>query len=268
MTGIRSAIDAIAFEIALMAAPPPPRAIRLPMADDDEDDDARADLGHAEGQSFAIDYVNAKGEASTRRITVWAIREGADGTPLLYARCHERKAMRSFRVDRIACCIDYDGEVHDDVATFLADNFGMTPQLVTFTRPAARQPGSRTRWQEALAHISPHAILLAAVGRGDRRFIQVEADEAALHCAEIAERASHAFDHDWMPRLSRYIARLRPPETAIAEAVEMLRNRSPQEITSALVACLAVMDADGKRHSAELALVNAIAEDLTGLPIA
>src|SRR5690606_19646165 len=96
---------------------PPPVAPSLP--NEDVDEPGKQSLGFAEGQSFAIEYVDAAGRPSSRRITVYDIQMTSSGVPCLYARCHERGAMRSFRVDRIKYCIDYDGEVFDDVPAFL-----------------------------------------------------------------------------------------------------------------------------------------------------
>ncbi|WP_088624940.1 hypothetical protein [Oceanicola sp. 22II-s10i] len=58
-----------------------------------------------------IDYLDARGQASRRRITMRKLVAGSHG-PIVRAICHERKALRSFRYDRIQCFIDCaDGEV-------------------------------------------------------------------------------------------------------------------------------------------------------------
>ena len=63
------------------------------------------------GQALLLHYVNAKQEVSRRRVTVRKITQGG-GAFYLNAYCHERKAPRNFRVDRIVELIDVaTGEV-------------------------------------------------------------------------------------------------------------------------------------------------------------
>jgi hypothetical protein len=150
---------------ALVEARPlqqPIKPIVIPPQDDEIDSDADP-LGSAEGQSFMIEYVDSKGQSSRRRITVYDIVGGRAGIPCLRARCHERNATRQFRVDRIRCCIDFDGEVHDDVAKFMAETFGM-PILVAQSRATAE---TEDRWSSIVAFLRSDAVLLAALSRVD-----------------------------------------------------------------------------------------------------
>ncbi len=113
------------FGRGLDDAPPPPPDIRVAVqADDDPEDipgeqaieESRSDppdLPDVAGINFAIDYLDSRGRASTRRVTLHRFRMTSKGALLLYARCHERRAERSFRVDRIQSVIDLDGEVRD-----------------------------------------------------------------------------------------------------------------------------------------------------------
>lgn len=57
-----------------------------------------------------IDYVDARGFETRRRVTLLKVGAGKNG-PLLSAICHERKALRHFRCDRIQDFIDLDGVV-------------------------------------------------------------------------------------------------------------------------------------------------------------
>lgn len=78
----------------------------------------------AEGQSFAIDYVDHAGHPSHRRISVWAVERNPDGIPILLARCHERQAARAFRVDRITGVTDFDGTRREPLVRFFFETFG------------------------------------------------------------------------------------------------------------------------------------------------
>lgn len=99
------------------------------LAHHDDQGDAAPDLGTAEGQSFEIEYCNSEGVHSDRRITVWGLKEGTSGIPMLVARCHKSNKTRTFRTDRIECVIDNSGEVHEDVPAFLHDTFGMPLEI-------------------------------------------------------------------------------------------------------------------------------------------
>ncbi len=240
-------------------ADPPPQAVHLPPRDGD---DAGGDhIGDAEGQSFMIDYTDAAGKPSRRRITVWHIEQGSGGIPCLYARCHERAAMRNFRVDRIACCIDYDGVVHDDVPAFLSETFGMSLGL------ASARPAAVDSWQPIKNAIWADAVLLAAISRVDAKRHDSETDVATRHLVALAERAGQMLTESDITAVWRYVARLRPTYPAIARAIVQISERGPDHIKRALLACVQVMDADGRRHRAEAVLVNQLARELLGITL-
>lgn len=62
--------------------------------------------------TFDIEYLDAKGARTARRITLIRTGETQAGIQTIMAFCHWRKALRTFRVNRIACCVDpLTGEV-------------------------------------------------------------------------------------------------------------------------------------------------------------
>jgi hypothetical protein len=75
----------------------------VPPIDTNEDhgDGEHHEAGDLAGQSFVMQYVDAVGEVSNRRITVRSLKRNSDGSMCICAMCWERKAIRSFRVDRI-----------------------------------------------------------------------------------------------------------------------------------------------------------------------
>lgn len=236
--------------------------VELPPEDDEQERDARG-LGSAEGQSFIIEYRDSKGRVSRRRITVWHISESSrDGIPFLYARCHERQAMRTFRIDRIASCIDYDGEVHDDVPRYLADILGMSIGLAT-----AKEDASARRWQLIVSDIRPDATLLAAISRCDGHVAASEVQEILSYLARVVEGGGEILNDDDVAALDRYVARLRPTSEAIRRALDAASSYSPDRIKRMLIAAARVMDADMKRHPAETRLVNTVAEELLGVTL-
>jgi hypothetical protein len=60
----------------------------------------------------AIEYRDSRGVLSRRRITMIKLTPGTEA-PHLSAICHERRAFRQFRLDRIQRFIDLNGEVID-----------------------------------------------------------------------------------------------------------------------------------------------------------
>jgi hypothetical protein len=230
---------------------------KLPAEDDIESRD-KISLGDAEGQSFIIEYVDSRGRSSTRRVTVWSIEAGAGGMPCLYAKCHERQAMRQFRVDRIRSCADYDGVVHEDVMAFLSECFGI--QIAVSTAEAAPVD----RWANVLATVRADAVLLACVSHSDGHAHVLEAEFICDYLAFVAERQIGPLTDTEIVALHRHVKRLRPSEDMIGRALEALLSADQSRKSRLLRACVQVMDADGVRKSAERDVIADLAFELTG----
>lgn len=247
------------------ARPLPPPSIPIVIGEaDDADELERGEIGAAEGQYFMIEYRDGRGRISTRRVTVWGIKEGRGAVPLLHCTCHERRAHRSFRADRILSCIDLDGEVHDDVPAFLAETFGMSPATAARTEPKAA-PSSV--WHRARPVIRHHATLLAALSLSDATMRDEEIVVAVEHCSRVADAAELPLDEDGIGKLERYIRRQRPTREAIWDACEELRRGDAATTRRLLASAVALVDADGVRHDDEIDLLNDIAMELTGVPL-
>ena len=79
-------------------------------AEGDVEDTVLVTLGLAVG----IEYVDAASAFSRRTITVRKVRPGLE-SHVVVAWCHTRRAVRTFRVDRIKALIDArTGQVEDD----------------------------------------------------------------------------------------------------------------------------------------------------------
>lgn len=257
---------AAALEAHVIARPLPsaPRQIVLPAVDDEQIERETEYLGDAEGQSFMIEYSDSGGRHSARRISVYGLSMGRAGIPLLTAKCHERNATRQFRVDRISCCIDYSGEVHDNVASFLFDNFGMSLALATRKSTAE----SEARWKDILALIKDDAVLLAAMSESDGNVHSSEVDVATRHLASVVERTRISLTSSEIDMIAAYIRRLRPTGRSIARALDGIGRLGADSVTRLLRAAIAVLDADGRRHVAEIELLNQLSVELTGVAIA
>ena len=192
----------LAERIEGRALPNSSHKLFVPERDDDDTDDTQA-LGSAEGQTFLIEYTNSKGEESRRRITVWQIELNTSGVPCLLARCHERNANRRFRVDRISCCIDFDGEVFEDVAAFLHDTFGMSIDIASAKPDAAGQQ----HWNDVLDAIRSDAILLVATAQSDGIVRPVEIATATEYLAMQAEKDGMRITDRDIERMAGYCER-------------------------------------------------------------
>lgn len=244
------------------AVPKPP--IPIIIGDDDDDDELVDDeLGTAEGQFFMIDYRDARGRVTSRRVTVFGIQHGVGLVPLLRCRCHERRAQRSFRVDRILTCYDADGVVYDDVPSFLAETFGLGIAV------ASRKEGTAAQnaWSRIRACVKPHAVLLAALSRSDATMRDDEVAVAVEHCRSAASICGFIVEDHEIALLERYIRRQRPTRDNIFAACETMREENPETIRSFLASAVELMDADGRRHPEEIDLLNDVSMEMTGVPL-
>lgn len=256
-------IERLARHVAEREIPPSSIPINVPQGEDEMAEGGET-LGYAEGQSFIIEYVDSAGLSSTRRITVFEITQGRAGVPSLMARCHERKATRQFRVDRIRACIDFDGEVHDDVPAFLFDNFGMSLGVATRTS----KNDAAARWLEIRDFIKPDAVVLSALSHSDGHVHELERQDIEQHLTFVAEHAKGLLSDPEIVAIGRFVERLRPTENAISAALETIARRTPDAIMRLLRAAVAVIDADGRRHPAEIAMLDEFCFELTGIRLA
>lgn len=105
----------------LTPAVPGGRALLLPAADDPEAEQTRLDPAAYEtlSSSLFIEYVDAHGCESRRRITLMAVVTKPDDL-LLHCYCHERAAPRCFRASRIREAVDLaTGEVVQDTVELI-----------------------------------------------------------------------------------------------------------------------------------------------------
>lgn len=230
----------------------------LPAADD-QMEEAGGTLGRMDGQTFVIEYVDTKGRASVRRISVHAIEAGAGGMPCLYARCHERKAMRQFRVDRIRSCADFDGVVYPDVMQYLSETFGMGMSA------AVAASAGHQRWASILDAIRADTVLLSCVSLADGARHDRETEVIADYLARIAEDVIGMMTDAEIVAMVRYVRRLRPGPEAITSAIEMMRRKEGGHQRRFFRACVDVMDADGLRRGSEKTLIDDLAAEITGV---
>jgi hypothetical protein len=226
-------------------APPKNFTLRVPRMDRGEEVAFDSPTEPAEGQSFTIVYRDASGAESTRRISVWGVRRDR-GVMTLVARCHERKATRMFRVDRILTIADLHGEVHHSPPAFLAHLFGVELSGFHVAPLVERKAALRRFLREAGLPV------LVALARADHDYCLDERGELldyAVH--SLVTRGIEVSDDDFT-WLRQYTASLRPTHAAIDNGLIPLARQSPEAIAEFIAIARRVMDADGFRHPAEL----------------
>jgi len=109
-----------------VARAPRPAHLTVTLPDEDSADTIVAEIrsppefeaGPIAGFACIITYSDARGRSSERRVTCQRLDRAASQI-YLYAYCHERAAVRQFRLDRIIAVIDlHTGEVEDEPARF------------------------------------------------------------------------------------------------------------------------------------------------------
>ncbi|WP_372094392.1 TerB family tellurite resistance protein [Tistrella mobilis] len=253
----------MAAHVERRPVPPAPRPVSLPPEDDDEIFVSRSLRGrNAHGQTFMIEYLNAKGEDSRRRITVLKIETMTTGALALYATCHERRAFRAFRIDRITCCIDLDGEVHDDVGRFLSVTLGIPVRL-----SAQREPSEEARWRRLLNAARAEGIVLAALARIDGEVHDAEVDVLTATIMPILDSTGLDPTAEEIETIGRGLSRLRPSENTLYDALDTLRARGPAAVRRVMLGAVQLIQADGRLRPEEVALVNEVSMELLGASV-
>jgi hypothetical protein len=234
---------------------PEPRPSVIPEVDDRPIGDSRGGEIECEGQSFMIEYLDSKNDMSCRSITVRSVKYNAKGNPYLSAHCHQRNAPRHFLLDRIECCIDFDGVVHE-TKPFLVETLGFDAEL---PRPVNSPRASRVNVARERAR--PHAILLACLSRCDG---YMHPDEFAILC-QHCEQLCDDLTLDECNELGTSYRRLRPTTEQMMEAIEMIRAETPIILEKFLVTAHQLIAADGKLTADEVRLFDEFSSELTGV---
>ncbi|MFT6462228.1 MAG: hypothetical protein ACJA0Y_001732 [Maricaulis maris] len=239
------------------------RPARLPQTDCAEgasEEAAAHDAVLLEDQYFGIVYEDAAGFESTRAVIARKIKFNSAGIPLLCAHCCERKAYREFRMDRIVECWDAETGEYAEAGTFLLEVIGFD---VSTRAPALDV--SPEKMDAVFSMIRPHVILLSALSRCDRYMHQAEVTEIVRHSASVADCMSLSGDEMGLVRAR--VRRVRPSSEGVDEALDELRCRPAGEVAGFIAAAVAVVKADGKIRDAEVAMLDDLALELTGLGV-
>ncbi|MGE4085964.1 MAG: WYL domain-containing protein [Vicinamibacterales bacterium] len=163
----------------------------------------------------AIDYVDAAGAGSSRRITIRSIRDEG-GHFAVGAVCHERRAFRRFRSDRIGELRDLStGEIFDDAALFLRRHVLLLDDPAAMTAAISEPSTVPFRATRALLdRVRDELVLLAGLARTDG-FLD-EAETLLLY-GHVLRRTLGDGRFDGAA-IARFIAALVPDAEAVEHA--------------------------------------------------
>lgn len=255
-----------------VAAPPrisptfAPRGFELPESNDvatsvvggPANDDLR-------GISFAIEYTDAGGRETTRRITLHDLRQAADGRTYLQCFCHECREQRTFRFDRIRSIIDLD-EVFHEPANFFQNELRTPIQLTSPVRPTPSAPRETRPMSLSSTDFDNPGIaqrrvardgarLLAALARSDGIMHAAEIEVIIDYIAECAGRHGIATEREDRLALAAYLKRQRPSADTLDECLARLARASAEEQRLFLRSAIALAEADGQRDTTEVTML-------------
>lgn len=218
-----------------------------------------------------IEYTDAQGAFSRRRITMRSITE-FKGVRTLQAMCHERHAIRNFRLDRISCLISQDGEVEaaapwfDHIVEISESRKMPAPQIFG-------KGGSRARPDEpSKTKVSPYTALRREISPGLMFLVASARSDDFLHPRELDRILRYAEDEmvilreegripggaeaEAFDKLDRTIRRLRPTREDLGESAERLAAWPLPRMRRLAHALADTARADGRIDQTEAALVD------------
>lgn len=236
-------------------ASPPPFLVNVPVGGISEEDAVDMNLpdlgdwepGRLAGAGFGIEYVDATGACTVRRITALKLRYNA-GMPLLLCWCHERGALRSFRLDRVRCCYDTNGEVFE-TANFLRSAFAIDINRIIEVVEPEDVFGNGLR-------------ILAALARVDGHLHPEELERMMQYCVSIYDHYGASMPLGLDKALPELAFRLRPTTVVVERSLRGLRRAAAGERRLFARYAVQVMDADSVQHPDEFALVQRLRTEL------
>lgn len=162
-----------------------------------------------------MDYRDSTGAFTRRRVTFRKISPGPHA-PLLQAICHERRAVRCFRCDRIEGFIEDTGEVISCADFFLSI---MDIDLTKFQNTAGNKVATALSEARRIRdELRPPLSILVALARSDDLFAQEELNvicDWVRDAAPEVELAAHPGETPTITELRPIIRRLRPTRQSL-----------------------------------------------------
>lgn len=219
------------------------------------------------GSTFCIEYRDANGNESFRRIMMYHFVRYKTGDVILSAQCLERNALRHFRFDRIRSIVDDDGEAHDPILYFEIE---LSVDIVSYlTAGNTNDEYSDIHSQPSEAQIDKPGVLQRNVCRdGLRVLVAISRSDGDYHPSEIAEVLNYIVSEsrvagintteDDKAALLAYLKLQRPDKKTLQKCLSKLEERSPETRKRLFLAAEKVVLADGKIHSNEISFLQKI----------
>ncbi|CCG42158.1 hypothetical protein [Magnetospirillum molischianum] len=246
-------------------------ALSVPPTDAPEESVSGREFHDAEdliGSTFVLVYRNAKGEESTRRVTLRGIADAAgDAAVCLRCWCHERNAFRSFRSDRVVRVIDLDGEVHLPARFFadlLAGVVAAAPvpawdgHLPPVPAPVIDQPAPHRAEPpgHAQRRVARDGIrVLVGLSRSDGWMAPEEVEVILDYIAARADLDGIATTEADRVALTPYLRRMYPQSTVMDECLTRLDAEAAEARRLFTRAAIRLVEADGVQSPEEFALL-------------
>lgn len=215
-------------------------------------------LGHARfkqfdhplrGAAFTIDYTDANGDQTRRRIRVIGVSNLISKPGWIEAHCYEREAQRRFRVDRISRVIDEDGVVHEPL---------------TYLEYLARRRAFIQVSQGRLDDIANGVVVLMALGRADGRLVKKERQVIVEFVRATALRKAVPRDDEVYLVEEGDLAGFRPDFGMIENALAWIAGQSQEDQIEFLSYCRELIEADGNVTDSEASTLVAIEKEILG----
>lgn len=214
---------------------------------------------------WMMEYRDAAGAVTRRRITMRTIEE-SDNNLYLMAFCHERNAVRSFRLDRVICLIDQDGVVEDAAPHFselmeTADvEFSDEPLFKGGRRKTEPKPNVST-YTAVRRALTPALELLIAAARsddylhpGEMEAILLYAEDAACKMRDDGD-VEGDLDATVFEKLERTMRRMRPTREDIEFNLSILQDWDPEHLRRVARALSESVVADGRVDALEAEII-------------
>lgn len=209
-------------------------------------------LADAVAQLLVIDYRDAEGQESRRRISVRRVWDDPDraGETVVEAFCHERQAPRWFRSARIRTVTDpATGQAFTDADWFLKRHLAAVPASALRRDHTAR----------AIARCRAELALLACLAGRNGRVAAADREPILVH---VAGRCSDLAYNK--PRLLGYLGRLHPDADALQRALTWLLVLPEADLQRLLRTAVALLEAEGAADPAEAALLAELQRAVSG----
>lgn len=210
-----------------------------------------------------IEYTDASGAFTRRRVTTRHVVDYGTAR-LLTATCHERNAMRHFRLDRIGCVIDQDGEIFPTADWFAevlqAARIDSFHPIKTAHRQA--KAAELLPYTALCRAIAPALTLLVAAARSDDILHPGELDRILLFCEDEAMELIDTRQLRAMPsaddfdKLDSTIRRMRPTSEDVISAFDRLGALHFSSMKRLVQALIASSRADGRIDDIEAMLID------------